>query len=204
MYIVVIICSLITGTENLYIFLGTLPYRDIAITFPTLIIRIVLLPIATYKLCNNWKVLLRLTFMIDKVMLAGLLQYVGVMGFILIFIPYTPSAWFYQCLFILYPIYWLLYIGNFRVCMVYCEWTKVQTIIYKITLLVGSTSYFILGVYYLVDKLKFTRGLSPQFDESIENLLLIYINAGFQVYLEMVARMDSVDGSVSFKMDYRL
>lgn len=88
--------------------------------------------------------------------------------------------------------------------MVYCDWSKTQTVIYKITLLIGSTSYFILGVYYLVDNLKFTRGLSPKLDESIENLLLIYINAGFQVYLEMIARMDTVDGSVRFKMDYKL
>lgn len=142
--------------------------------------------------------------MVDKVMLAGVLQYIGVMGFILIFIPYTPSAWFYHSLMGLYPLYWLIYIGNFRVSMVYCDWSKTQTVIYKITLLIGSTSYFILGVYYLVDNLKFTRGLSPKLDESIENLLLIYINAGFQVYLEMIARMDTVDGSVRFKMDYKL
>ena len=32
----------------------------------------------------------------------------------------TWGAWFYQALFILYPLVWLLYIGNFRVAMIYC------------------------------------------------------------------------------------
>ena len=31
-------------------------------------------------------------------------------------------------------------------------------------------SYFILGIYYLVNQLRFTRGLSPELDNTIENL----------------------------------
>lgn len=101
-----------------------MPFRDVMITFPTVLLRLILFPIATLKLCTNSTVLLRLIFMVDKVMLSGVLQYIGVMGFILIFLPYTPSAWFYQSLFVLYPIIWLFYLANFRVSMVYCEWSK--------------------------------------------------------------------------------
>jgi hypothetical protein len=35
-------------------------------------------------------------------------------------------------------------------------------------------------------------------------LLLIYINAGFQLFLEMFSRMDSIDGTSDFKNDYKL
>ena len=77
-------------------------------------------------------------------------------------------------------------------------------IIFKSTLLVGSTSFFVLGMYYLVQSLKFTEGKSEEADEIITNLLLIYINAGFQFYLEMFSRMDSVDGTSGFKNNYKL
>ena len=68
----------------------------------------------------------------------------------------------------------------------------------------GSTSFFILGMYYLVEGLRFTRGLSEHLDNLMENMLLIYINAGFQFFLEMFSRMDSIDGTAGFKNDYQL
>lgn len=122
---------------------------------------------ATYKICKNWKVLLRLYFMVDKVLLAALLEYIGVMSFILIFLPYTPLYILYYALTGLYPIVWFLYIGNFRVLIIYCNWSKWQVIAYKMTLLIGSTSYFVLGVYYLVGNLRFTKGLAPDLDDKI-------------------------------------
>ncbi len=94
--------------------------RDVYITLPTLIFRMIFYPIATYNLCQNWKVLARLIFMIDKILLANVLLYFGVMGFILIFLQFTNVAWFYQALFVLFPAHMLLYAGNFRVMMVYC------------------------------------------------------------------------------------
>lgn len=138
-----------------------MPYRDIFFTAPTVLLRIIFFPMATYNLCKNWKVVKRLYFMIDKILMSAILVYIGVLGFILIFLSFTPSAWFYQSLFVLFPVLWLFYTGHFRVMMVYCEWEKWQVITFKITLLIGAMSYFILGIYYLVNQLRFTRGLSP-------------------------------------------
>lgn len=94
--------------------------RDVYFTLPTLIVRMFFYPIATYNLCQNWKVLARLVFMIDKILLANVLLYIGVMGFILIFLQFSTVAWFYQSLFVLFPTHMLMYAGNFRVMMVYC------------------------------------------------------------------------------------
>ena len=58
--------------------------------------------------------------MLDKILMAAILVYIGVLGFILIFLAFTPSQWFYQSLFVTYPILWLFYTGHFRVMMVYC------------------------------------------------------------------------------------
>ena len=120
MFIIIILISLVTATENLYIFLGNLPFRDVIFTFPTLILRLILIPIVTLKLCQNTTVNLRLLFMVDKIMLSGLMHYIGVLGFILIFLPYTPSAWFYNSLIGIFPVMWLFYLWNFRVSMIYC------------------------------------------------------------------------------------
>lgn len=171
---------------------------------PTALFRLIVLPMCAYKLCKNWKVLMKLFFMVDKVLLAAILEYIGVMSFIIIFLPYTPLYILYYILTVIYPIIWLLYIGSFRVMIIYCDWSKWQVLAYKCTLLIGSTSYFILGVHYLVGNLRFTKGLAPDLDDKIENILLIYINAGFQVYLEMLARMDGVDGVSGFRYDYKL
>ena len=124
--------------------------RDVYITFPTVLLRIFFYPFATWHLCKNKKVLARLFLMIDKICLALVLVYVGVLGFINIFLEFTEVAWFYQLLYILYPILLVLYSGNFRVMMVYCDWNRIEVIFFKFTLLVGSTSYFVLGMYYLV------------------------------------------------------
>ena len=53
--------------------------------------------------------------------------------------------------------------------------TQIYNNLYKIrylyvkymTLLIGSTSYFILGVYYLVDNIILTKGLAPDLDDNI-------------------------------------
>lgn len=156
--------SLITAMENLYIFLGEWIYRDLIFVPPTVLFRLIVLPLTTYKMCQNWSVLLRLFFMVDKVLLAAILEYIGVMTFIMIFIPYTPIYLLYYMLIVFYPIIWLLYIGNFRVLIIYCDWSKWQVLAYKMTLLIGSTSYFILGVHYLVGNLRFTKGLAPELD----------------------------------------
>ena len=167
MFVLNLIFSLVTGMENLYVFLGDMPGRDVMFLPPTILFRLVFFPISTYYLCQNCAVITRLYFMVDKILLALILAYIGVMGFILIFLPYTPFKWLYYGLFFFYPLTVFLYIGNFRVMMVYCEWSKLEVILFKFTLLCGSTSFFILGMYYLVGGLRFTRGLVDSLDEKI-------------------------------------
>ena len=188
----------------MHLFLGTMKNRDVYIAFPLLILRIAFYPFATYHLCQNVTVLVRLFFMVDKILLALILLTLGTYGFNMIFLAFTESQWMYLSIFVLYPLHMFLFTGYFRVMMIYCEWNKVQVILFKVTLLIGSTSFFILGMYYLVQGLRFTRGLSDRLDEIISNLLLIYTNAGFQFFLEMFCRMDSVDGTSDFKNDYKL
>ena len=193
-----------TGIEGLYLFLGTMKNRDVYIAFPLMMLRIIFYPLGTYHLCQNPTVLVRLFFMVDKILLALVLLCLGTYGFNVIFLAFTDWKWLYISIFILYPLHMFLYAGNFRVMMVYCEWNQIQVILFKLTLLIGSTSFFVLGMYYLVKGLRFTRGLSQKLDQIISNLLLIYINAGFQFFLEMFCRMDSLDGTSDFKNDYKL
>ena len=119
-YIFTWIFSVVFATENLFIFLGTMEDRDVKVIFPTIIARLLFYPFATYHLCQNKTILLKLFFMVDKLLLAIILLYIGVMGFIFVFLAFAPNAWFYQMLFIIYPVAMFMYVGNFRVMMVYC------------------------------------------------------------------------------------
>lgn len=167
MFALVILASLITATENLYIYLGNMPYRDIMFIPPTLIFRFIVFPASTYNLCKNFKVIRRLYFMLDKILMSSILIYIGVLGFILIFLPFTPSPWLYQSLIVLFPLMYLCYTGHYRVMLVYCDWERWQVLSFKATLMIGAMSYFFLGIYYLVNQLRFTRGLSPELDNTI-------------------------------------
>jgi hypothetical protein len=194
-FIIIILFTLLLGTENLYVFLWKYENRDIYIYLPTLIIRPIFFIVMAHQLCPYLNVKLKLFFTFDKVFLTIIAQLIGVIGYCNTYIPHATHPWFYYSLYGLYPISLFTFAGFFRVLLVCVRWNKCQIILMKLSLLIGGASYFGLSLYYTVVDVQFTGGSDPESDSNIKNLLFLYAFSGFDFYLESFSLIDGVDGT---------
>lgn len=166
-YLLTIVCMSLMGTENLYIFLWGYRNRVAYIFFPTLLIRPPFFIASSLLLCSNWRVLAKLYFCFDRIFLAGLACTLSVIVYCYFFIPLTSRPWIYYSMYGLVPLLNLSFSGYCRVMMVYCKWRAWQTILFKLSIIVGGVSYFGLGLYYTIVDGSFTGGASPRLDNII-------------------------------------
>lgn len=76
---------------------------------------------------------------------------VGVYGFIGVYEPYLDYPWVYYSQYALEPIRYILFLGYFRVMLVYCKWSVRQTVIIKLCLLIGACSHFAIGIFFIMN-----------------------------------------------------
>ena len=114
--------------------------------------------IGTWYLSKELKVILKLYFSFDKVLLTTVALSIGQVGFYLSYMPLTeyPAIYYAQCFF--YPLCLFCQSGYYRVVLTHVSWTQCETIIVKIMLLLGGTSCFTLGLYYTISGAQFTNG----------------------------------------------
>ena len=157
-YFLTLVCTLLTGTQNIYVFLTQTTELYFYLFIPTVILRMFISLFCSYFLCKNWRLLLKLYLTIDKVFLTEVVEIVSVVCYISIFLPYTQMKWFYYFYEFSYPLMLFTSIGYFRVMLVFCDWKPWQVIVYKISLMIGAISFFSIGMYYTVASVNFTGG----------------------------------------------
>lgn len=104
----------------------------------------------------------------------------------------------------LYPFLVFIQTGYYRVVLVHVKWKKFQTILMKIALILGGTSYFSLGIYFTFDQTSFTNNADPELDSTIQKFIFLFAFAGYDFYLESIALMDDTDGSTQCEYTYKL
>lgn len=183
-YFLTLFFTLLTGFENLYIFLWeSFEYKDIFIFLPSLIIRLIFFVGNSYYLSRNWKILLKLFSSFDRILVAEIAMMISVGVFATKYIPYSSYPWLYYLLYAFYPMLILTFSCYFRTMMIYCKWKSWQTILIKIAVASGAGAYFGLGMYYTVVDGKFTDGASEELDGIILNILILFAFAGFDYHL---------------------
>lgn len=206
-YVLTLICTVLTGAENIIIFITNLfQYEAACILFvPLIVLRVMFYLLMSWKLCENWNVLFKLYFTIDKIFLTEIVEIVSVTCYVSIFYPHASALqWFYIFYGINYPLMLFSMTGYFRVMMVYCNWKPSQVILYKICLILGAVSFFGLGIYYTMRDVEFTGGANQQIDKIINDIIFLYIFAGFEMFNEIFSKVDDIDGTSSFKGGYKL
>lgn len=70
--------------------------------------------------------------------------------------------------------------------------------------MIGAISFFSIGIYYTVAAIDFTGGQNPEVDKLIKDIIFLYIFAGFELFNELFAKIDDIDGTATFKGGYKL
>ena len=139
------------GVEVLYMFLSGWKEKGPYIYFPSIIMRIIFFSIGGWKLCQNKKVLPKLVFCLDTPFIAAIANLVAIFGFIKVYDSYLDYPWVYYLQYLLQPILYLLFLGYFRITIVYCKWSVKQTILMKIVLILGALSHFTVGLFFIMN-----------------------------------------------------
>lgn len=65
------------------------------------------------------------------------------------FLNYKVQAEFAIGAIVVFPFLMTTLVGNFRVCIVYCDWKRWQVIVYKLIKLFGSIFFLGYGAYFI-------------------------------------------------------
>jgi len=57
------------------------------------------------------------------------------------------------------PVSFFFFVGNFRVCLKFADWNRVQIIVYKIAILSGAVCFFQIGAYFMAVDYSYTKGM---------------------------------------------
>ena len=203
-YILTLVSTLLTGMENIYVFIMREDTVQLYIFFPSVTFRIIFSILASYSLCHNKKVLIKLYLTVDKLFVTEVIETVAVFAYVTIYIPYAEYPWFFRFYEIIYPIMIFTTTGYLRVILIYSDWKPVQVIAYKICLMIGAISFFSIGIFYTVTSAQFTNGRAPEADLKIKEIIFLFIFAGFTYFSEMFDKLDNIDGTAKFKAGYKL
>lgn len=99
------------------------------------------------------------------------------------YLPLSVHKWVQYVLCVMYPLAIFIHAGHYRVVLVHVEWTKCQTIVMKIALLIGGSSCFGLSIYYTIFGVDFVEEGDKEMEEMLRNFIFLFAFAGFDFYL---------------------
>ena len=88
-FILTLISTLFTGMENIYVFIIRDDRTQPFIFLPSITFRIAFSLIASYSLCQNFKVLVKLYLTVDKLFVTEIIETVAVFAYVTIYLPYS-------------------------------------------------------------------------------------------------------------------
>lgn len=81
MYIVTLMMTMLSGSEQLYLFLWDYEGKDTYIFFPTMVFRPIFFFASSYYLSRNWKVMAKLFISFDRILVAEIAMMISVGSF---------------------------------------------------------------------------------------------------------------------------
>lgn len=155
------------------------------------VVRATIFIASSYQLIGCTKKLILLYFLLDNTFLMELASVITY-----IFLNYTNAQTDPIAIgaLVAYPILLFTLVGNFRVMLLYCKWSKIQVIIYKIIKSMGSTYFLVYGTLLIIK--------SPDNTQSDLFMLWVFTTCGF--WGQMFFCINSFDASDGLSTKYVL
>ena len=201
MYLLNLALSFVISFQNIFLVFTnnelTKGYLSIVLIIATILITLT----TTYSLSRDFWKIFNLYALLDNIFLTQVASSFGFIGFLLVI--YTGN-WYEVISMIAFPLEMIFFVGNFRIMMLYVNWSKWRVILFKLVLLADSALFFEIGAYYLSVNFLYTGGTNPTLDGQVKDFVLLYIFGLFAVFVEMYSKICDIDQTNDLKFCYEL
>jgi hypothetical protein len=145
---------------------------------------------------------MRLTFIIDTIMVVTLAAAVAFLN--LMFIFDDDDDWFWTVLEAGFITELVFYSTMTRVLLVHMKWSKWRIIAIKISSMINSLMFFTSGVYYIYIDFTYTQHMLPSFDNKCHDFMLLFIFTMFSYTYELYAKVSDLDHTGDLRYIYAM
>jgi len=135
--------------------------------------------VSSYFLTSIWDMFM-LYILIDTIMVSSI---VASLGFIGMMIPVFQGNWPQYVMIIGVPILYFTLAGNARVFIKCTRLIKWQLLLLKFCLGASALCYFTIGVYYMANDYKPSKGMDPELDSKVKDFVLLFVFGSYSFYM---------------------
>jgi hypothetical protein len=148
-----------------------------------------------------WLEVLKLYFMLDSlipVLVAGLIGFFSVFDFL------STGEWYELGFEACFPVFVFYYGGSLRVMIAYERWARWKVVLYKLACMSCGLIFFYVGFTYMNGAYKVTKGYLPQVEETVKNVVYLYVFGNVDLFFEYYRRISEFDQTDQLKYEYQL
>lgn len=86
----------------------------------------------------------------------------------------------------------------------YEKWERWKVVLYKLAVLFCGLIFFYVGFTYMKGGYKITKGYLPAVEETVKNVIYLYVFGNVDLFFEYYRRISDFDQTNELRYDYQL
>lgn len=95
------------------------------------------------------------------------------------------------------------YAGSLRVMIAYEKWERWKIVLYKLAVMTCGLIFFYVGFTYMNGAYKITKGYLPEVEETVKNVVYLYVFGNVDLFFEYYRRISEFDQTKELRYVYQ-